>query len=94
MRHFFSSYVAKNVWFAVFSAVAIALLIASFLVPPMGVIDSSVIIATSEIFAFAALGTVIKAIDKGIDAKVQKGDTVVMVGDLTPSHDRPEEQLD
>lgn len=71
-----------NGWFILFSLVAIGLLIASFFVPPTGVIDGSVLAATGEIFAFAALGTVIKAIDNGVDAKVQHNNTSVTIGDL------------
>ena len=73
---------AHNLWFLIFSIVAVGLLIASFIVPPTGVIDPSVLAATGELFAFAALGTVIKAIDKGVDAKVQRGNTTLVVGDL------------
>lgn len=81
-RKFFNSYVAHNLWFYIFSVVAVGLLIASFIVPPTGVIDPSVLAATGEIFAFAALGAVLKAIDKGVDAKVQRGNTTLVVGDL------------
>lgn len=81
-RKFFNSYIAHNLWFYIFSVVAVGLLIASFIVPPTGVIDSSVLAATGETFAFAALGAVIKAIDKGVDAKVQRGNTTLVVGDL------------
>lgn len=70
----------KNPWFSVFSAASIGLLVASFIVPPTGVIDPSVLAATGELFAFTALGTVLKAIDKGVDAKVTKGDTTLSVG--------------
>ena len=82
MTKFIKKYISHNLWFYIFSVVAMGLLIASFIVPPTGVIDPSVLAATGEIFAFAALGTVIKAIDKGVDAKVQKGDTTLIVGDL------------
>lgn len=71
-----------NGWFILFSLVAIGLIITSFFVPPTGVIDGSVLAATGEIFAFAALGTVIKAIDNGVDAKVQHNNTSVTIGDL------------
>lgn len=53
----------------------------------MGVIDGSVLAGTGEIFAFAALGTVIKAIDKGVDAQVQHNNTTITVGDLTKQDD-------
>ena len=87
-KKFFKTYIAHNLWFYIFSAVAMGLLIASFIVPPAGMIDPSVLAATGEIFAFAALGAVIKAIDKGVDAKVQRGDTTLVVGDLNHSGDK------
>ena len=74
--------VLLNGWFIFFSLVAIGLIIGSFFVPPMGVIDGSVLAAVGEIFAFAALGTVVKAIDKGVDAQVQHNGTSLTVGDL------------
>lgn len=74
--------IVRNVWFYFFAAVALALIIASFIVPPTGVIDGSVLAAVGEIFAFAALGTLLKAIDKGLDAKVTHGQTTVTVGQL------------
>jgi hypothetical protein len=82
MAQFFKTYISHNLWFYIFSGVAMGLVIASFIVPPTGVIDPSVLAATGEIFAFAALGAVIKAIDKGVDAKVQRGNTTLVVGDL------------
>lgn len=72
-----------------FSLIAVGLIITSFFVPPTGVIDGSVLAATGEIFAFAALGTVIKAIDKGVDARVQHRNTSVTIGDII----RPEEPI-
>lgn len=56
---------------------AIGLLIASFVVPPMGVISPSVLTAVGEIFAFATLGTVIEAIHRGVDAKLTHGNTEI-----------------
>ena len=72
----------NNWWFYTLTAIAIILLVASWFVPPTGAIDGSVLKAVGELFAFAALGTLIKAIDKGLDAKVTHGDTSVMVGNI------------
>lgn len=72
----------SNMYFHFFSIVAVVLLVTSFFIPPISLIDSSVFIAVSELFAFAALGTVIKAIDKGVDAKVQHNNTSLTIGDL------------
>ena len=74
--------VLHNFYFKFFSLVAVGLIVTSFFVPPLAVIDSSVFVAVGEIFGFAALGTVIKAIDKGVDAKVQHNNTSVTIGDL------------
>ena len=79
--------VLHNGWFIFFSIAAIVLIFTSFFIPPMGVIDGSVLAGTGEIFAFAALGTVIKAIDKGVDAQVQHNNTTITVGDLTKQDD-------
>lgn len=66
---------------------AVGLIVASFIVPPTGIIEPSVLAAVGEIFAFAALGTVIKAIDKGVDAKVQHNNTSLTIGDLNKDND-------
>lgn len=74
--------IVKNLWFYILAGIAIAFLVASFVVPPLGVISPSVLEGVAEIFAFATLGTVIKAIDKGIDSKIKKGDIEVEIGDF------------
>lgn len=79
--------ILHNGWFKFFSVIAVGLIIASFIVPPMGLIDGSVLAAVGELFGFAALGTVIKAIDKGVDAQVQHNNTTITVGDLNKQDD-------
>lgn len=76
------SILKSDVWFYIFSFTAIALIIASFVVPPLGVLDSSVLAGVGEIFAFASLGAVIKAIDKGVGATVQHNNTTVTIKDI------------
>ena len=76
------SILKSDVWFYIFSLFAIALTVASFIVPPMGIIDSSVLAGVGEIFAFASLGAVIKAIDKGVGATVQHNNTTVTIKDI------------
>lgn len=71
-----------NVWFWVLLITAIALIIASWFVPPMAVIDGSVLGAVGELAGFGALGTLIKAMDMGVDARVRHKDTEVTVGDF------------
>ena len=61
---------------------SIALLVASFIVPPMGEISPSVLKGGSLIFAFAALMEVREAITEGLGVKLTHGDTTVEVKDL------------
>lgn len=70
-----------NAWFWILSGFAVALLTAGFLAPPLGIIDNSVLKAVGEVFAFAALGTVIMAIEKGLPASVRHNNTSFTVGD-------------
>lgn len=60
---------------------AIGLFVASFIVPPMGVIDPSVLKAGSLIFAFAALFEAREAIAEGLGVKLTHGNTTVEVKD-------------
>ena len=55
---------------------------ASFLVPPTGQIDPSVLKAGSLIFAFAALFEVREAIAEGLGVKLSHGQTAIEVRDL------------
>ena len=54
---------------------SIFLIVTAFFLPPVAYIEASVLTAVGELFGFAALGTVMAAIDKGVDAKVKHGDT-------------------
>lgn len=58
---------------------SIILITASFFIPPLAVVDGSIIACVGEIFAFATLGTVIEAISKGSDVSVSHGSTTVTV---------------
>ena len=68
-----------NLWFMILSGSAIGLIVAGFLVPPMGIIDGSVLTAVGEIFAFAALWSFVYAIQKGLSAKVRHNNTSISV---------------
>lgn len=56
---------------------SIFLIVFSFFTPPKFVIDSSVIMASGELWAFAALGVAVHALNRGSDITVRKGDTEV-----------------
>ena len=53
---------------------SIILLTASFCLPPTGAIDTSVLAAVGEIFAYVTLSVVIVALGRGTDVTLHKGD--------------------
>lgn len=79
----FKECILDNMWFKILSAISIILIIISFFLPPQGVIDPSVMAAVGEIFAWGALFTVLKAIDKGKTISMQHGDTTITVNGKT-----------
>ena len=67
--------------------------IASFIVPPMGVIDPSVLKFASWLFAFASLATLREAIREGIGAKLTHGNTTIEIKDTNGKEpEDPEEK--
>ena len=72
----------NNGFFWLFSIIGILLIIIAFFLPPAAQIHQSVLIAVGEINGFAALGAVIKAIDKGGSATFHhNGTEVTITGD-------------
>ena len=71
VREFYRNYLSNNGFFWLFSSIGLLLIIIAFFIPPTAYIDSSVLIAVGEINGFAALGAVIKAIDKGRSASIK-----------------------
>ena len=63
----------------ILAAVSIILIVAGFIVPPMGVIDGSVLTAVGLLLAFGALFAVIDAIEKGVDAKMTHNNTSIEI---------------
>lgn len=61
--------------FAVCFVLSASLIVAGFLVPPMGVIDGSVLTAVGELIAFPTLLYGFRAVELGLEVKFQKGDT-------------------
>lgn len=72
----------RNIPFWVCLCISITLMVAGFIVPPTGEIDGSVLKGIGELFGFAALYTVWLAIKRGVDAKVQHGNTSLTIGDI------------
>lgn len=75
MKQFYKDYLLYNLPFHILAAVAVILLIVAFILPPTAFIDKSVLEATGVLFAFAALYTVIIAIEKGGVGKIKHGNT-------------------
>ena len=83
MTETFKRCVLHNIYFSILSLVSIVLIVVSFFLPPTGAIDPTVMAAVGEIFAFAALGTVVKAIDKDKTISLSHGDTTITVNGKT-----------
>ena len=79
MREFYRNYLKSNLFFWLFSGIGLLLIIVAFFLPPAAQIHQSVLYAVAEINAFIALGAVIKAIDKGVDATFQHNNTSVTI---------------
>lgn len=67
--------------FYVTLAVSIGLIIGGFFCPPMGVIDGSVLMATGELFLFAALAELPSVVREGRSVTLRRGDTVISIKD-------------
>lgn len=58
---------------------SIGMITTSLFIPPLAVVDGSIIACVGEIFAFATLGTVIDAISKGSDVTISHNNTNITV---------------
>lgn len=61
----------SDLWLKILTLTSVLLIIASFIVPPLGIIDGSVLAAVGEMTGIGALWEFTKAIDKNINAKVK-----------------------
>ena len=69
--------------------VSICLIVGGFLVPPVGIIDGSVLTAVGELFGFAALARVpevLKSVRDGKSITFSKGDLKVDVSSKSGEH--------
>lgn len=71
-------------------AASLGLLTASFVVPPTGIVDPSVLRAASLLFGFAALFVVREAVMEGLGIKLTHGETTVEIKDLDGKPQEPE----
>ena len=68
-----------SIVFVVCLCTSLALIIGGFFVPPMGVIDGSVLTAVGELLAFPTLLYGFRAIELGYEVKFQHGETSVEI---------------
>ncbi|MBP5784201.1 MAG: hypothetical protein J6W16_01280 [Methanobrevibacter sp.] len=61
----------EDFWLKILTLSSTALIIASFIVPPTGIIDPSVMAGSGELLAWGALWQFTKALNKNINAKVK-----------------------
>ena len=74
----------KSFWlsrftFAICFFVSVGLVVGGFFVPPMGVIDGSVLTAVGELLLFPTLLYGFRALELGCKVKFQKGETSIEV---------------
>lgn len=79
MRKFYKNYLEDNSFFHFFSIAALILIVAGFIVPPIGQVDNSILIAVGELNGILAIGAVIKSIDKGRSASIKHNNTEVTI---------------
>lgn len=91
MRKFYKNYLENNTFFWIFSIIGLLLIIIAFFLPPAAQIHQSVLIAVGEINGFAALGAVIKAIDKGSSATFHHNGTELTINS-NEDEDKDEEE--
>ena len=67
----------SNIWMRILTISSILLIIASFFVPPLGILDGSVLAAVGELEGLGVLWIVLRAVEKGTAASFKKGDVEV-----------------
>ena len=92
MKKILKDAVHHNYAFWVCLITSIVLILTSFVVPPLAVIDGTVLAAVGELFGFAALGCLVGAVQRGMDAKVEHNGTSITIGDLNNDKEVKEEE--
>ena len=69
----------SNIWMRILTISSILLIITSFFVPPLGILDGSVLAAVGELEALGVLWIVLRAVEKGTAASFKKGDVEVEI---------------
>lgn len=64
---------------AILTTISVGLIVAGFFVPPLGVVNGSVLTAVGEIFGFSALWVGVAALEKGTDVTVRHNNTEINI---------------
>lgn len=91
--HIFKKRIDRVAFWSTFS-ISVVLIITSFIMPPTGAIDPTVLAASGELFAWASLAVVIKALSKGTDVSFSKGDVNVNLNNPEEEEEGDEETED
>lgn len=88
---------ARTFWlsrmtFCVCFFVSVGLIVGGFFVPPMGVIDGSVLTAIGELLLFPTLLYAFRAIELGLRVKFQKGETSIEISKRKEDEDADKNQ--
>ena len=70
---------ACKIVFLVCLVISIALIIGGFFMPPMGVIDGSVLTAVGELIIFPTIAFGFRAVELGYDLKINHGNTTIEI---------------
>ena len=70
---------------------SVALIIGGFFVPPMGIIDGSVLTAIGELIVFPALAFGMRAVELGYELKISHGQTSMAIS--KDDNDEKEEEV-
>ena len=69
----------SRITFAICFFVSVGLIVGGFIVPPMGIIDGSVLTAIGELLLFPTLLYGFRAVELGLTIKFQKGDATIEI---------------
>ena len=73
------TFLMSRITFAICFFVSVGLIVGGFFVPPMGVIDGSILTAIGELLLFPTLLYGFRAIELGLTIKFQKGDATIEI---------------
>lgn len=76
-------------WWKLLLLFNVVLVVVSFLLPPLGVIDGSVLTAVGELSGFALLGMIPHYLKSGKNVTVSKGSTSINISDTAQYPDTP-----